>query len=284
MYGLLAYGGWGFVTIYFKAVAHIPALEVLAHRALWSFILLIAIVLVLGEARTILRVFRDWRTLLALVATATLVSINWLTFIWSVAHERVIQAALGYFMNPLVNVLLGALFLGERLRRWQVVSLFCALAGILAMTTLVGTVPWVSFILAFSFGLYGLIRKVARIGALGGLTVETLLMLPIAVGYVGWLMATHESHFAAGNGSDTILLVAAGIVTAVPLLWFAGAARRLKYTTVGFIQYIAPSLQFLLGWLLYKEPFGTMKFISFLLIWLGLAIFTWDALRRTRRR
>ena len=282
IYGLAAYVWWGFVVFYFKAVAHVPPLEVLAHRVVWSVLLLTILLGLRGRWWEGAKVLRDWRLCAALAVTTVLIAVNWFTFIWAVSHDLVVEASLGYYINPLVNVMLGFVFLHERLRRAQWIAVALAVLAVIVLTVNVGKIPVISLVLAFSFGLYGLLRKTMRVDGLVGLTVETTLLLPIAVGYLIWLGAAQRLVFAGGGWDTQFLLVAAGAVTALPLLWFANAARRLDLATVGLLQYIAPSLQFLSAVLVFGEPFGMVRFFSFVLIWAALALYTFDSLRSAR--
>jgi len=283
LYGLAAYGWWGFVVVYFKWVRHVPPLELLSHRIVWSVLLLGLLVALRGRWGELRMALRNRRVLLPLLLSTCLVAANWFTFIWAVLNERVVQASLGYFINPLVNILLGFVFLHERLRRVQWVSVGLAAAGVVAMTLQLGQIPAVALILAFSFGLYGLIRKIAAVESMVGLSVETLFLLPIAGSYLLWLASHGELVFRHVDLQTDILLICAGAVTALPLLWFAHAARRLNYATVGFLQYIAPTLQLILGVTFYGEAFTRAHGVSFSLIWTGLALYSIDALRNRSR-
>lgn len=279
-YGVAAYGLWGFMPLYIKAVKAAPALEVLAHRVLWAFVLLLALCWRQGEMATLRGAFRHRRTFVVLAASAALIGANWLVYIWSVVTGRILESSLGYYMNPLVNVLLGVLVLGERLARPVKVAVAFAAAGVLWLGVQAGHLPWISLTLATTFGLYGLMRKLAPLGALVGLTVETALLLPLAAGFLGWRLASGRSAFLAGDVRLDALLVLAGPVTAIPLLFFAGAARRLPLTTLGFLQYLSPTVQFLLAVLLYREPFGRARAVAFVLIWTALTIFAVHSARR----
>jgi chloramphenicol-sensitive protein RarD len=276
-FGLAAYFWWGFFPIYFKTVAQIPPLEVVAHRIFWSLIFLLILVSWTGQWTTTRKTLTSRHTLLTLACTTLLIAVNWLVFIYAVGRGQVLQSSLGYFINPLVNVLLGFFVLGERLRRMQIVSLFMAVGGVLYLTLQYGSVPWISLILAGSFGLYGLLRKTAKVDALVGLTVETLLLGPLAFAYIYYLHATGKGAFLAGFQSFNLLLPLAGILTAIPLLLFNGATRRLRLATIGFLQYITPSMHFLLAVWVYGETFTTVHLLSFVLIWSGLALYSWDA-------
>lgn len=279
-YGLAAYGFWGLVPIYFKAVASVPALEVLAHRVVWSVVVLAVVLTVQRRWGEVTAVLDDRHTLGVLAVTALLVGGNWYIFIWAVAHDRVLQASLGYFINPLVNVFLGVVFLGERLSRVGMVAVALAAVAVTWLTVQAGELPWVSLVLAFSFGLYGLLRKTARVKPVPGLMVETALMAPPALLYLALVASRGGLYFGTGSLRLDLLLIAAGLVTALPLLWFTAAARLLPLATLGFLQYLAPTGQFLLAVLVYSEPLTRDRLLAFGLIWVALAIFTIDQLRR----
>ncbi len=282
VYGLAAYLWWGFCAIYFKAVAHVPAVEVLAHRVIWSVIMLVVILRARGRLPLIRQAFRDRRTRGTLVLCTVLIANNWVIFIWAIANDQIMQASLGYFINPLVNVMLGMIFLRERLRRLQWVSLMLAFAGVLWLAIGGGQFPWIALALAFSFGFYGLLRKTVAADAMIGLTVETMLLAPLAVGYLLVAWQRGQLVFAHHTQSTDLLLLCAGAVTALPLIWFANAARRLSLTAVGFIQYIAPTLQFLLAVCVYGEPFSGTTLVAFCMIWTALLIFTIEAIINPR--
>ncbi len=282
VFGLAAYVWWGLVPIYFKAVAHVPAMEVLAHRIIWSIVLLAVLMRVYGRWAAALAVLRDRGTLLTLCGSTTLLACNWFTFIWAVANDQLREASLGYFINPLVSVMLGFVFLGERLRRWQMVSVALAAVGVLFLAYSYGRPPWVALILAGSFGLYGLLRKTARADSLVGLSVETMILGPIAAAYLGYLLVTGHAVFGSLSLGTDGLLALGGVITAVPLLWFANAARRLRLATMGFLQYVAPSLQLTLAVVAFGEAFTRAHGVSFGLIWAALAIYSVDTFRASR--
>ena len=277
---LAAYLAWGTFPIYFKALREVPSLQILAHRIFWSAVFLAGLVTARRRWREV-RVALTGRQLPVYVTTTLLISANWLLFIWAVNAGRVLEASLGYFTNPLVNVLLGAVFLRERLGRRQVVAVALAGAGVLALVLRLGTFPWVSLALALTFALYALVRKKARIDAIVGLLVETLLLAPLAAAYLAVLAARGQGAFGAAPGT-TALLALAGVITAVPLIWFALGVRALRLSTMGLIQYVTPTCQFLLAVVLYREPFTPWHAIAFGCIWASLAIYSHDALR-TRR-
>ncbi len=283
-YALLAFGSWGFIPMYFKAVADVSALEVLAHRIIWAVPLLIVLLMITGHAKGCLNHLKNRRTLLLLLFSATILSVNWLIFIWAVTNDRVLETSLGYFINPLMNIMLGVLVLKERLGRVKSVAVVLAVFGVASLAFQGDAFPWVSLSLALTFSVYGLIRKTMPVRSREGLLLETSFMLPIALFYAGYLVWTGQGAFLEVSARIDWLLVAAGAVTALPLIWFATAARRLNYSTVGFFQYIAPSIQFLLAVFLYNEPFSQAHMITFACVWGALLIFTGDSLYLMRRR
>jgi chloramphenicol-sensitive protein RarD len=278
-YALGAYAIWGVLPLYFHALAGVPALQVLAHRVAWSVPLLLAIVLILKRGRAMLAAARG-RTLLLLFASSVLIAVNWLVYIWAVQHGHVLESSLGYFINPLVNVALGMAVLGERLRRWQGVAIGVAAAGVAVMAISGGGAIWISLVLAASFGLYGLVRKVAAIDALGGLTFETMLLAPLGFAWLAYSASYDATGFGQSWRLDALIL-AAGVVTAAPLLLFTGAARRLPLSMLGLMQYLAPSMQFGIA-LLLGEALRPAHLITFPLIWAGCALFAWDSIRAMR--
>jgi chloramphenicol-sensitive protein RarD len=282
-YGLIAYGWWGLVPIYFKAVAHVPPLAVLAHRVVWSVAFLAIVIAAQRRWREVLAVLRDRRMMLTLIGSTVMVSINWLLFIYAISINQVLQSSLAYFINPLLFVAMAVVLLKERLRAAQVVAIVIAAAGVLYLTTRGGQVPWLALGMAGSFAMYGLLRKVAPVSPLVGLTVETLLLFVPAVVVAGWYVA-RDGTGAGMDARTYLLLVLAGIITTVPLLAFAAAARRLPLATMGFLQYVAPTGQFLLAVYRYGEPFTRTHAISFGCIWAGLAIFSISSLHDYRTR
>lgn len=282
LYGVAAYGSWGFMPVYIKAVRAVPILEVLSHRVFWAFLLLLVLCWKQGELATIRAAVRTPRTLALLAGSTLAIAVNWLAYIWAVVNGHVLESSLGYFINPLVNVLFGVAILGERLDRPVRIAVGVAGAGVLWMAIRGGQVPWIALTLATSFGLYGLLRKLAPVGGLAGLTVETGLLSPLAGGFIGWSMANGQAGFLAGDVKTDALLLLAGPITAVPLLFFAGAARRLPLSTLGFLQYLSPSLQFLLAVFAYREPLDPARLVAFAFIWMALAIFGIYTARHTR--
>jgi len=256
----------------------VPPLQILAHRMLWSLLFLV-IVLTVRRQWAWLRIVRQPRVFGSFVASAILLSLNWLIYIWAVNNGHVIEASLGYFITPLVNIMFGMVLLKERLRRTQWLALGVAALGVAWLTWQAGTVPWIALALAATFGGYGLLRKTAALGALEGLSFETMVLFPVAAGYVAWLSAHGQNAFF-NTPSDTtrLLLVAAGPITAIPLLLFASGARRIPLSVVGLLQYLAPTLQFLLGVWLFHEAFTPDRLVGFVLIWLALALFAAEGL------
>ncbi len=277
-----AYTMWGIAPIYFKSLAAVSPLEILSHRVVWSFFLLAALLHFGRHWRTVREVLTSKSKMLYLITTAILVGANWLIFIWAVNANHMLDASLGYYINPLINVLLGMLFLGERLRKLQWFAVTLAACGVLVQLIVFGSVPIVAIALAFSFGFYGLLRKKVSVDAQTGLFIETLVMLPAAAIYLLFIADTPTSNMLANPSQLNLLLIAAGVVTTLPLLCFTGAATRLKLSTLGFFQYIGPSLMFLLAVLIYGEAFTSDKALTFAFIWEALVVFSFDGLRYRR--
>ncbi len=288
--GLGAYVLWGLFPIYWKWLADYSSQEILGQRIVWSFVCLVPLLLLRGSGRSVLVAFRSPRLVLWSTLSASILAVNWYVFVYAVNHGRVVEASLGYFINPLLNVALGGIFLGERVRPWQGVAIAIALSAVGYLAWSLGEVPWIALTLAFSFAFYGLLRKTSALSSLQGLALETALLFLPAMGYLFWLASHGESHFADTDAAGRLLAVTTGIVTTLPLLLFAKAARSLRLATIGMMQYVAPSLQFLLGVLVYGEPLETTRMVVFSLIWVALAVFSWDELvqarlrRRARRR
>jgi chloramphenicol-sensitive protein RarD len=278
--GIGAYASWGVLPLYIHLLKDVPSLQLLAHRVLWSLLLLAVIVLAWRRGPALIAAARG-RTLVGLVASALLIAINWIVYIWAVQHDHTIEASLGYFINPLVNVALGMAVLGERLRRMQGVAIGVAGVGVALLALSGGGLLWISITLAISFGGYGLVRKVIAIDALGGLTVETMILAPFCLALLLHADATGTGAWGPSMHLN-LLLVLAGAVTAAPLLMFAAAARRMPYSTMGLLQYLAPTLQFLTAVLIFGEPLHTAHLITFALIWSGCALYAWDSLRAAR--
>ena len=274
---------WGLAPLYFKAVASADPLEVVAHRVVWTVLMMGGLVAALGRLDQVIAVLASRKLLLASVVSTVLISTNWLVFIWAISNDLLLQASLGYFINPLVNVLLGMLFLGERLNRLQITAVGLATIAVLNLVVSLGVLPWVALSLAFSFGFYALIRKRAAVDPLVSLLIETLLTAPIGLLFLLWLGATGGGQFWTGGPWISVLLLLSGLVTAAPLILFLTGAQRLTMATIGLMQYLAPTLQFLLAVLAFGEPFTTAHLVTFAVIWVGLAIYSWDAVSRYRQ-
>ena len=282
----LAYILWGLFPLYIKQIVHVPALEIVLHRSAWSLVFVLGLLVLLRRFAWIGPVLRQPRTLAVFTLSALLLGGNWLLYVWAVNAGRVLDASLGYFINPLINVVLGYFVLKERPRPVQWAAVALAAAGVLWLAVGAGHLPWVSLVLAMSFGLYGLLRKTAPLGAIEGLALETLLLAPLAVGGLLWLALAGQGHFGQGDTATDLWLLAAGPFTAVPLLLFASGARRVSMATLGLLQYLGPSIQFVLGVFLYHEPFSASRGIGFVLIWGALAVYSaesWRVLRQQRQ-
>ena len=258
-------------------------MEQLAHRVVWAVPSLLLLLAFRGGWRELRAALIEPRTRAILLLTTLLIAGNWFTFLFAIVVGKVLHASLGYYLTPLINVLLGMLFLRERLRRMQSVALVVAAAGVGLLIARLGELPWISLVLAFSFGLYGLLRKEVSAGPITGLTVESTLLFPVALGLLAWLELQGRAAFGHGTPTLSLLLVLAGPVTVTPLLWFTKGARAITLTTLGFLQFLAPTCQFLLAVFVFHEPFGPVQLASFLLIWTGLALYTWEAHRFHRR-
>ena len=279
-FALAAYCIWGVAPIYFKLVGHVQPLEIIAHRVTWSAILLMAVLALsgkLGELRLPLKSL-GW-----LLLSAMLLAFNWLIFVFAVLNDQIIDTSLGYFINPLVSVFLGIFFLGERLRPLQWLALSIAFLGVMIQLVVLGHLPLISLALAFSFGFYGLIRKNLNLPAVSGLALETLIILPFALGYLVWQQAQGALAFSNLSLETDLLLVLGGVVTSLPLLFFAGAVTRLSLTTVGIFQYLAPSLTLLLAVFYFEEPFNRVQFATFFCVWVSIVIFTTESLGYHRK-
>ncbi|WP_205473381.1 EamA family transporter RarD [Nocardioides sp. SYSU D00038] len=282
--GATAYVLWGGFPLYFPLLEPAGAVEILAHRVAWSALTMGLLVVLLRRTGRLRALVADRRRLALLTVAAVTISFNWGTYIYGVTNDRVVEASLGYFINPLVTVLMGVLILRERLRPLQWVAMGVATAAVVVLTLDYGRPPWVALVLAFSFGTYGLAKKSADAPAVESLTLETLLLLPLALGYIGWAVAVGESGFGAHGLGHALLFTTTGVVTAVPLVCFGAAATRVPMVTLGLLQYLAPILQFGLGVLWFHEQMGAGRWTGFGLVWLALAVFTVEAVRHHRRQ
>lgn len=281
IYAFSAFGLWGLVPIYFKWVSDVSPLEILSHRILWSVLILMA-VLTIRQQWTSVRKIR-WPQLKPFFLSSVFVSSNWLIFIWAVGQDKILETSLGYFINPLVSLILGILFLGERLRRVQTIAVLLAALGVLNQIVSVGYLPAVALSLAFTFGFYGLMRKQVSIDPVIGLFLETILLSPFALAYGIWLYHTNDLAFAHISIKTDILLILAGVVTVLPLLLFAAGIQRLTLTVMGIAQYTVPTMTFCLAVFFYDEPFDSKQLVSFSCIWLGLILFTAEGIRHQKR-
>jgi chloramphenicol-sensitive protein RarD len=284
LYAIGAYLAWGVFPIYWKWLHSVPALQLISHRIIWSFVLLAIIVFVSRQWKSFRSAMLGRRVLLIYLASAILLSINWLTYVWAVNAGFIIETSLGYFINPLLSVLLGVLFLHERLRPWQAVPIGLAAFGVTYVAISYGQFPWIALTLAISFGLYGLVKKTAPLGSLYGLTLETGLLFLPAVGFLVYMDRLGQGAFLHTSAVQNLLMAGAGVVTTVPLLMFASAAQRIPLSMVGILQYITPTMQFLLGVLVYREPFNRSLLIGFSIVWIALIIFWGEGFLAGRRR
>ena len=280
--GFAAFGAWGIIPIYWKWMAAVPAAQILAHRVVWTALFLILVLSWKQRWNEVTGALASRRTALYCLASGASISINWLVFIWAVNANHVLETSLGYFMTPFINVLFGAVFLREKLSRFQFASVLLASVGVLNLTLGYGRFPWVAVVLAVSFGLYGLLRKLSGTAATPGLFIETVLLVPIAIGYLLLQQVNGTFFFGAPHWTASILLFTTGVVTGLPLVWFGHAARHLRMTTIAFLQYLAPSCTFFLSIFLYGEPFTRAHLITFALIWVALVIVTAETLQRWR--
>jgi chloramphenicol-sensitive protein RarD len=282
-YAGAAFGAWGLLPLYFHAMRHVPPLELLSHRIVWSVLLLFGLVVVLRRGPVIRQALRDRRTLLMLAGSTLFICANWLTFIWAVSVDRVMEISLGYYINPLVNVVLGVLVLRERLSPAQGAAVLLAAAGVANLAFQTAGLPWPSLVVALSFGIYGLLRKTTTLGSIDGLFLETSLMGPLALAFLLVLGAQGAGQFTAHGPGQAALLAASGLATSLPLIWFASGARRISYIAIGFFQYLAPTGHFLLAVFVFGEPFTQAHAITFGCIWTALAIFSADRWREAQR-
>ena len=282
LFALAAYFIWGIFPLYWKMIDHIPAMQILAHRILWSFVFL-AIIIVIGRNQNFLQYLKNKRVMLLLTASAILIAANWGIYIYAVNNNQIVEASLGYYINPIINVMLGMLFLKERLNKIQVAALLFALAGIAWLTFSVGKLPVISLLLAFTFGFYALIRKKANLQSMPGLLIETMVLVPVALAYLLFIAKAGSGAFLSGSVQDDIFLIVAGPVTAIPLFLFGIAAPKIPLSTMGFIQYFSPTIQLLIGVIIFNEPFTHANLVCFVLVWAGLALYSYSVVRQIRK-
>ena len=284
IFAVFAFLIWGGVApIYFKEVASVSALEVLSHRVIWSFLILIPLLFISNQVHLFVKVIKDLQKLKYLIFSTVLISVNWLVFIWAIADNRIMEASLGYYINPLINVFLGFVFFNERMSKNQYFAIFIAFIAILYQFISLGSIPVISLILATSFGLYGMIRKKVNIASIAGLLIETLILMPFAFVYLYYLYQSGNLAFVNSSSYISIMLTLGGLMTVIPLLLFNGAATRMKLSTLGFFQYIGPTVAFLLAVFMFDEELNSDKLITFVLIWIALIIFSLDAIVKNRK-
>ena len=274
IYGLVAYTAWGFLPLYWKLLNVIPSTQILAHRIVWSFFFILALLFYQGKGLVLKETIMDRKAMVRIAISSIIITINWGMYIWAVNSGHVIEASMGYYINPLIVVLLGLLVLKEKLNTWQIVSLSFAALGVIIMTVQYGKIPWVALILALSFALYGLAKKIIKVGSLVSLTLETMIIMPFALGFILFKQGQGTGAIGTISVNTTILLLLSGVATATPLLWFAKGARRIPLSTMGFLQYISPTISLILGILVFKETFTSVHLISFGFIWLGLIVYS----------
>ncbi|MBO3703403.1 MULTISPECIES: EamA family transporter RarD [unclassified Candidatus Accumulibacter] len=282
-FGLLAYGMWGFFPLFFRQLSHVSPMDVLSNRAAWAFLFVGALLTLRGQWGKVATVFRTWRHLAMLAIAALLIGTNWLVFLWAVANQQVVASSLGYFLTPLVSVLLALLVLKERLNRLEWISVALALIAMANEIVALGSLPWVSLVLAGTFGTYGLVRKKLPVDSISGLWLETLAMLPVCALYALWQADNGHAVFTGHDLTTALLLACAGALTALPLMAFAAATQRLDLASVGMLMYINPTLQFFTAVWIFGEPMQSERLVSFGLIWLGLLVFSWSAWKKYRQ-
>ncbi|MBN2104714.1 EamA family transporter RarD [bacterium] len=275
-YGILAYILWGLLPLFWKSLQAVPAFQILCHRMIWSLVCVLVVLILRKQWSWIGRLQKAPGTVLHFLVTAAILAVNWGTYIWAVNHEHIVESSLGYFINPLMNVLLGVFILKEKMRRWQWIAVFVAAFGVLYLTLEYGRLPWIALILATTFAFYGLLRKIAPLGALEGFSLEAILLFIPSLGLILFFEVSGTGAFSHSPITHKGLLILSGPATALPLLLFSAAARRIRLSTVGILQYIAPTLQFVIGVWIYAEPFSMSRFVGFLFIWIALIIYTID--------
>lgn len=273
-YAIAAFTAWGFLPLYWKLLKRMPAAEILSHRIFWSFVLVTVILIINKRWSNIRQVLSDRRKRFSLLLSSLLISANWFIYIWAVNDNHIVEASLGYYINPLLTIFLGMLVLKERLTFWQLISLFLALAGVLVVTLEYGQVPWIALSLALTFALYGLVKKIANLDSMTGLAVETGFVVPIALSYLIYKQIQGTASFGTAPTYITLLIIGSGIATALPLIWFAHGATRVPLSTVGFIQYLAPTISLIIGLAIFHEPFTKPYLLSFALIWSALILYS----------
>lgn len=283
LYAVAAYGAWGFLPIYWKILHHVSSEQILAHRMVWSLVVFAAILTFKGHWGWINRAVRSKRIVLTFLTTALLIAANWYIYIWAVNNNYIVESSLGYFINPLVNVLFGVLFFKEKLRAWQWTAIGLAAAGVLYLTVTYGALPWIALALALTFGTYGVIKKKTSLSSLEGMSMETAILFLPALGFLLFQNSAGNGSFGHAGLGTTLLLAFTGIITALPLLWFSSAAQMIPLSLLGIIQYLSPTGQLLIGTLIYHEPFDERRLIGFSLIWVALLIYSVESFVERRR-
>ncbi len=281
-YALMAYLTWGFLPIYMKAMEHIPAVEIVAHRILWSIPVAAIILVALGRTSDFFRALKSPKILGMMFITAVLISVNWGVYIWSISANIASQAALGYYINPLLSILLGVFLLGEKLSKLQLFAILLAFIAVVMMTVAMGALPWAALVMAVSFTIYGYLRKTVDIGPTQGFLLEVALLAPFAAAYLIWLSMTGANHFSDGNWNSW-LLAGTGLATAIPLILYASGAKRLRLSTIGLMQYIAPTMIFLFAVFVFNEPMSGWQLVAFILIWMALALYSVSIFQQRKR-
>ena len=279
-FAMSAYALWGIMPLYMKALANVPALEILVHRVIWSLPIAALVILITGRTKELMQAFHTPKTLAMAGLTAALISVNWGIYVWAIANDHALDAALGYYINPLFSVFLGAVLLGERLTRRQQLAISMAVLAVLILTYEAGRLPLLSLGLPLTFGTYAYLKKSLPVGPNQGFFLEILLLMPVALGYMAYLYVTDQTHFMIGNGLETALLLGCGVITAVPLLLYGNGAKHLRMSTNGFLQYSVPSMIFLMAVFVFHEPLGLGRLMAFGLIWAGLALFSFDIFKK----
>lgn len=288
IFAFTAYTIWGVFPLFWKLLDHVSSIEILLGRVIWSFVFTTIFIVLIGKRKQLMEdlayLWSNKRQFYSLMAASFFISINWYIYIWSVTHDRVLEASMGYYINPIISVVFGMLFFKEKLSRSTVAALFIAMLGVLVMTVNYGQVPWASLLLAFSFAIYGVLKKRILLDATRGLAIETLFILPIAFLYYIYLFSNNTMQFLHEGWQTDILMMISGILTAVPLILFAKGAQRIPMYLLGFIQYVSPTIGFLLGVFLYKEPFTQVELVAFGCIWTAIAIFSYSSIHEARKR
>lgn len=283
-YAIAAFTAWGFLPLYWKALEQVPAMEILAHRILWSFVFVLTAVLMYNRWKNFKEILLNKSNRLTILLSTLLISANWFIYIWAVNNEHVVDASLGYYINPLLTIFLAMVILKERLNFWQLISLVLALIGVLIITLKYAQIPWIALSLALTFAMYSLVKKLSNFDSVNGLALETITVVPISLIFIIFKQVDGTAAFGISSIYTTLLLIGAGVVTALPLLWFAQGARRVSLSTIGFIQYIAPSITLFLGVFLFKEPFTTLHVLSFVFIWCALTLYSLSQTRFMQHR